>query len=138
MCAGDARPRSVPERCVRVGAAAGSHPTPIPISHRAAGRGAGPAAKLLIFIHRLCLLKPLFFFRALPASRPSPHQRLSLSGSPVPGSLVVGEAPRPALGRVAEDCHYHVQGCGIHGRRPPTGLGAGVSFPEAKGSGIPF
>lgn len=52
----------------------------------AAVRGAGPAAKLLLFIHRLCLLKPCPFFPALPAPHPTPALA-SVAGPPVPRGL---------------------------------------------------
>lgn len=59
---------------------------------------------------------------------PPPHHSPSVSGPPVPRGLG-GQAPRPALGHGAEGGRYHVQGRGVHGRRPPTGLGAGASYP---------
>lgn len=110
-------------------------PTPTPTCHRAAVRGAGPAAKLLIFIHRLCLLKPLpSGLRLPPAPAPAPSPAFCFGTPCAPGPR--GRAPRRAVGYGAEDGHYHVQG---RGAPPPssTGLVAGARFPVWKGPGTP-
>lgn len=92
-----ARPMAEAGQCrglVRAGAAAGSPPPPPPTRHRAAVRGAGPAAKLLIFIHRLCLLKPLLppGLCLPPAATPSPA--FCLEPRPVP-HILGGRLPDP-------------------------------------------
>lgn len=107
-----ARPMAEAGQCrgfVPAGAAAGSPPPPPPTRHRAAVRGAGPAAKLLIFIHRLCLLKPLLppGLCLPPAATPSPA---FCFGTPPCAPYPRGQAPRPAEGLGVEDGHYRVQG----------------------------
>lgn len=69
---------------------------PPPHSLASCRRGAGPAAELLLFIHRLCLLWPLPFF--LPGPAPAcPHPTPAFrSQAPVPRGR--GQAPRPSTG----------------------------------------
>lgn len=92
---------------------------PLPQCHRAAVRGAGPAAELLLFIYRLCLLRPPPSFRALPGPRPShPHAGLSF-----PGPC----APRP---RAGSQIACRGAGCRATFPLPPTG----PQFPDSEGA----
>lgn len=71
----------------------GRGPPHFPASCR---RGAGPAAELLLFIHRLCLLWPLPFF--LPGPAPACPQPTPAFRSQAPAPRGRGQAPRPSTG----------------------------------------
>lgn len=101
----------------------------------AAVRGAGPAAKLLLFIHRLCLLKPCPFFPALPAPLPTPALA-SVVGPPVPHGLR-GRLPDRLWVTGLETASTACRGTGYTATFPPTGLRVVASFSVWKGPGTP-
>lgn len=103
------------------------HPQLPPTCHRAAVRGAGPAAKLLLFIHRPCHLQPLPSF--LPTSHPPRHGFLFWTLAPRVG-VGVGQA-QTATGLQTEDAPLCA---GVRGRPGAEGQDAG--WRAATGGGL--
>lgn len=103
-------------------------PHPTPTGHRAAVRGAGPAAKLLLFIHRLCLLRPLPSFRVLPLPTPR-HPGLVFRDPCAPG---LGGGPPPWVTGLRTATH--VRGAGHAALRLASGA---ASLPVQRGPGTP-
>lgn len=105
-------------------------PHPTTTGHRAAVRGAGPAAKLLLFIHRLCLLRPLPSFRALPPPTPR-HPGLVFWDPCVPG---LGGGPPGPPWVTGLRTATHVRGARHAALRLASGA---ASLPVQRGPGTP-
>lgn len=126
-CGRDGWPRSESELAC-------SHPGPTPLAPSCCPRGRPRGEAASIYSPSV----PPQAVSLFPSSAcPPPHPSTGLCCGTACAPRPQGQAPRPAVGHGAGDGLYRVQGHGVHGHLPPTGLRVVASFPVWKGPGTP-